>query len=131
MATLPSSEVVGTSFKTIRNLALGSYYHMACPLSKRNGNEQSKSEQNSNDITIIKPHERINIYPNPVNDMLYIDIPSTIASIEIVDVVGKSVYKGKAINHLPISFIPNGVYLIKLYKEEGLYFSQKLLINHD
>lgn len=91
----------------------------------------SSTKQNNNDITIIEPQGRINIYPNPAKDMLYIDIPSTISTIEIVDVMGKSVYKGAVINQFPISSMANGVYLIKLYKQGGLYHSQKLIIHHD
>ena len=59
------------------------------------------------------------IYPNPVFDVLYIDNVKN-KSVKIVDLHGKiQIYKTltPGANNLDLSFLSNGIYLVKLYEE--------------
>ncbi len=68
--------------------------------------------------------EKLNVYPNPVTGMLYIDREATVA---ITNITGNVMYKSDiAINQLDVSFLPSGIYIliangkqyIKLIKEQ-------------
>ena len=74
--------------------------------------------------------DNISIYPNPVKDVLYIDIPffekmEYLKSVEITDIAGRAV---RAMHALPlqgtatinISALPQGVYLVKIYTDKGV-----------
>ncbi|MCD4792780.1 MAG: T9SS type A sorting domain-containing protein [Bacteroidales bacterium] len=77
---------------------------------------------------------KINIYPNPANDIIYIDfLPSDIedAQVSFYDITGKEVLsKQFNINEkkIDISELKSGVYFIKINTENQIYIS-KLIKN--
>ncbi len=65
----------------------------------------------------------VNIYPNPVKDILYIDALdiNTAFQVEIHDANGKLVYKGPMVqqkNSIDVSALRTGVYFIKVIAED-------------
>jgi ribosomal protein L14 len=74
------------------------------------------------------------IYPNPVNDILHIDLKNTCrkGAISIFDVTGKEVMKedvSKLIKiELDLSYLHRGMYFIQLI-EDGNKHTSKLLVN--
>lgn len=58
----------------------------------------------------------ITIYPNPTTDIINLSAP---VNIQITNVNGEVVYKGKNINSLSLSTLSNGFYFISLSNEHG------------
>ena len=60
----------------------------------------------------------INIYPNPVTDMLHIRSDQAVSSVEILDFVGVSIYSMTGLDlrtiSIPIKDQPAGIYFIKI-----------------
>jgi hypothetical protein len=60
------------------------------------------------------------VFPNPVNDLLYIDIASLLdnnTTGSLFDVNGKLIYSGKLVigtNTIDMTKFTNGVYLLKI-----------------
>jgi hypothetical protein len=75
-----------------------------------------------------KTFELTTLYPNPVNDVLYIENASGIENVEIYDIVGNLVLNVKNNNNalLPInvSSFESGVYLIRAYTSKGISISR-------
>jgi hypothetical protein len=62
----------------------------------------------------------VNIYPNPVDDRLYIETQSLIESVVIYTITGQQL---SAISHQPsvidVSNLNSGIYFVKISTEEG------------
>ena len=80
-----------------------------------------------NDVT----QENINIYPNPVKDELYIDIPffekmEYLKNVEICDLTGRTVGALRAMPlqegnaTINVSALPSGVYFVKITTDNGI-----------
>jgi hypothetical protein len=77
-------------------------------------------------------NESINIYPNPANDKISIDLGSmNTAQISISDISGKTVFE-KALssnnNSIDISMLHQGIYFVNITTEHGI-ITKKLVIN--
>jgi hypothetical protein len=62
--------------------------------------------------------EKITLYPNPVTDNLIISSNSTITKIEIIDIIGKTIYTIKKVNltdPIPVWQLSKGIYIFKAY----------------
>lgn len=74
----------------------------------------------------------LNCFPNPVDDLLHIEIPDNIEPklLRITNANGKVLYETKVIaqNSIPINFLPKGMYFVTLICEKG-YFSSKFIKN--
>ena len=82
--------------------------------------------ENYEDITGINDNcmANVNIYPNPVNDRLYIETSTQIQSIEIYDIYGRiqnlrNSETQKLRNSIDVSDLNNGIYFVKVKTEEG------------
>ncbi|MEI6143901.1 MAG: T9SS type A sorting domain-containing protein, partial [Mariniphaga sp.] len=81
------------------------------------------------------PDVNLNIYPNPVKDILNIrgDIKRS-DEILLYDMqmrkVPFKIIKTQNLFQLNVSSLSNGIYLLKLIKKEGNYFSKKIIINN-
>ena len=66
--------------------------------------------------TIEKGFEDFSIYPNPVNDNLYIKSPRESVDIQLVNIHGQEFYRGykKGNFKLDVSAFPSGVYFLRL-----------------
>ena len=73
----------------------------------------------------------LNIYPNPVSDILYLNNTNQLAAnveINIVDSFGQTVYNQIYTNKIDVSSFPIGMYLINI-KSNNSILSQKLIKN--
>ena len=75
----------------------------------------------------------INLYPNPVNDILNISSSDNIKSLEIKDLLGRIVYSSLDINSKSMSLntsnFRNNVYLLSLIINDKLVI-KKIIISH-
>ena len=79
---------------------------------------------------------KISIYPNPATNVVTINTESapSVSSIEIRDILGR-VYTKLSDSHtdiheVSVSIVPNGVYFVVIYGDDGQFLgSQKLIIN--
>lgn len=83
-----------------------------------------------NSVTLSR---KVNIYPNPVKDKLFIslnDIENWNGNIEIYNVTGKLVYSNKLnvnsekTSSINISDLPNGFYTVKVISDNGTFVSK-------
>jgi YD repeat-containing protein len=96
------------------------------------GNCTTKSIKKSNtalDNVSLKP--QINIYPNPVNSDLFVELTPEVtnAEIRILDLSGKVVYNSKftgSRTSVPVGKLPKGEYLISV-KEGNESISRKFI----
>jgi len=54
----------------------------------------------------------IKVYPNPVNDKLFISNLNMAFEYAIIDIYGRHVRKGKLFDYIPVEELPAGVYLL-------------------
>ncbi|MBR0323045.1 MAG: T9SS type A sorting domain-containing protein [Bacteroidales bacterium] len=78
------------------------------------------AEENISDIMT----DNISIYPNPVNDRLYIETSTQTQSIEIYDIYGRvqnlrNSETQKLRNSIDVSDLNSGIYFVKVKTEEG------------
>ncbi|NBW59693.1 MAG: hypothetical protein EBR41_03885, partial [Crocinitomicaceae bacterium] len=79
--------------------------------------------KNISTIGIVESeNQELNVFPNPANDLLYINLPSSSKQISIVDIYGKLIYSEPALfesHELKISSLATVENLI-LWKEQGI-----------
>jgi hypothetical protein len=79
--------------------------------------------------------KELNIYPNPANDIITVEIPNTIHSgtLKIINATGAVIYSedinliSNNIQNITTKDFPEGMYIIQIESEQYL-FIQKLLI---
>jgi hypothetical protein len=88
----------------------------------------------NNTILKIDNENLINIYPNPINDYLYVEgLPEDIISLEIFDISGRIVYKeivkNKESYFIKSISLQNGIYLIRIINqgEKTLLLFKKII----
>jgi len=67
-------------------------------------------------------NQELNVFPNPANDLLFINLPSYANQISIVDIYGKLIYKEPALlesHELKISSLASGTYWLKVDLTNG------------
>ena len=63
---------------------------------------------------------QVQLYPNPGRESLMIDGTTDLTKIEIYDYLGKKVFEASEMNNeVDISQLPSGVYVVKLYGNNG------------
>ena len=69
------------------------------------------------------------IYPNPFENIVYLTNIKKIKNIAIFNTTGKLVYENNSMNEnvIDLSFLPNGIYIIKAFSEEKIPLVQKLI----
>lgn len=79
--------------------------------------------------SVDKPFS-FNVYPNPTNDILFIESESnTIESVSVFDIQGREVYRfaeNSNITSVDLSDLSSGVYLVQL-RDNNLVFTEKVL----
>jgi len=68
-----------------------------------------------------------NIYPNPTQDKL--NFTEYLTKVEIFSVDGKKVLESNTTNQIDVSYLVNGLYLIKVQSENGRTYDSKFLKN--
>jgi hypothetical protein len=81
---------------------------------------------------IVPEPLQINVYPNPANDLLHVDIPTEISDFSIIayDYAGKSVYAGYNQKTMDVSYLQAGLYILQIrdLKTGKQYFSRFLKV---
>ena len=77
-----------------------------------------------NDIEEIK--KEILIYPNPADNVVYIETEKPIQSIQVFDLNGKKLKTEINNNQIKVDDLPNGILIFKLVMKNGQLFFQKL-----
>ena len=69
--------------------------------------------------------DQLNIYPNPATDVLYIQSPSLVKSVQVMDMSGKLLIKQEpqitGDVQVSVNELSQGVYFVKIETEEGTY----------
>jgi hypothetical protein len=73
-----------------------------------------------NEMSIDK---KVNIFPNPSNDVLNIDNSISILKVDILDLTGKIVLSDFK-NQLNVSNLSSGIHFLKIETEEGVYIEK-------
>ncbi len=85
----------------------------------------------NNSITMLLAFQ---VYPNPANEILYIESDKAIHRIEICDVMGKTIYtvqgNGNQLMNIPVKDFAKGIYLLKVFDQKNSFTTKKLSINH-
>jgi hypothetical protein len=65
--------------------------------------------------------ETLDIYPNPVNDRLYVKTESPIENITIMDIYGRqqTIFKGQQSLAIDVSHLTSGIYFVKINTNNG------------
>jgi hypothetical protein len=62
----------------------------------------------------------MSLFPNPVNDVLFINSSNTIDRIEIYDLLGKLVKTSYTQDQIDLRHLESGVYIVKLYNDNHI-----------
>ncbi|MBW7913008.1 MAG: T9SS type A sorting domain-containing protein, partial [Taibaiella sp.] len=84
----------------------------------------------TNNVVIVNALEYVKIYPNPVNDILYVEGLETEAIIELFDIVGRKVKAIRTMNNresIDMSMLQPGNYIIHITNTEGHKMTGKVL----
>lgn len=71
---------------------------------------------------------KLSIYPNPVNDILNIDLEGNIQSISVYSFQGKLIETCHDIKTIDFSKFQNGTYIIKILSENNIYYKKIIKI---
>lgn len=74
---------------------------------------------------------QLSIYPNPVSDILHIDVPAKIENLtfELFNANGTRVYMNTNITEIPVSAYPNGLYFLKISSDGKPIQTGKIIIH--
>ena len=80
--------------------------------------------------------DKINCYPNPADDCLFIELISPLENGEVIitNILGSEVYKVRISNNdenkIPVGFLNNGIYFATISSNNRQIYSRKILIQH-
>ncbi len=111
-------KVDGTSYSAssgIVTVSLPSGVHTitkddSCNLYYMSINYETTDIDSLDDVTI----DEVNLYPNPVNDRLYIDSKNTIESLTIYNVSGNAVMKFANVRSVDVTELKTGLYILQI-----------------
>ncbi len=72
-------------------------------------------------VSAISAAAGISIYPNPVDEVLYIDILENKFSVELYNNYGQQVLQTQDKREISVSDLPNGIYMLKITTKQGVY----------
>ena len=70
-------------------------------------------------VSIKELSDKLNIYPNPVNDVIYIETELEIEDISIYDIYGRQQVNKSTSHQVDVADLNSGVYFIKINTEKG------------
>lgn len=83
----------------------------------------------SNEVSVSNnSSETIFFYPNPCHGVLYMRTVPSGSILEIYDLQGKLIFAEKAIQQNDLTFLPSGMYALKLKTPDGPSFQQKIVV---
>ncbi len=81
----------------------------------------SVSETEVVNVQLAETTETVNVYPNPVSDILYIKTAELVKQIEVLSVDGKLLKTVTgAVNELPVRDLRSGVYILRITTDKGI-----------
>jgi photosystem II stability/assembly factor-like uncharacterized protein len=93
------------------------------------GGSVIKNVNISMDVKIVTENT-FDYYPNPASDYIYFLNSQNDNYFELINSQGEKVLVKNSEGIVNISFIPPGLYILKLFREEKYIKSEKILINH-
>lgn len=100
-----------------------------------NGCSTSSSATIKGVSTTSLNQDHLIIFPNPTNETLHIRSSQAIISIQLIDIMGKTIdvstIGNKSLGQFSMSTaeVPSGIYFLKLKTKTG-YFTEKIIIHH-
>jgi len=73
-----------------------------------------------NKQTVYTSKNKVNIFPNPVSNILYFSKP--VISTNIYDIYGKVIFSATNTSHLNIESLPSGVYVIEIKTQDSIEY---------
>lgn len=72
----------------------------------------------------------MSIYPNPATDVINISLADgkEVQGVEVLNMAGQNVYSAKAANSINVSFLPAGVYVVKVKDNSGVTHINKVVV---
>ena len=67
------------------------------------------------------------VYPNPVQDKLYLEIKGENFDYQILNFQGQQMVQGSYRNYIDVSLLPPGIYFLQLQQEDDLYQAIKFV----
>ena len=93
-------------------------------------NSITNTEETPTNSVDILNNPTVKFYPNPTKGILIIETGIEIEHIEIYDLLGSLLYETKFKPEINISNLNEGIYLLKLYSEEGdVLKTEKIIVN--
>lgn len=78
---------------------------------------------------ILQAHQLVNVYPNPTESRIYVDIKEDNFQLDIYDLSGRMVKSIQNEKEFAVDNLGNGLYILKI-TIEGSVISQKLIVQH-
>ena len=72
-------------------------------------------------VTVVSVSELFShdilVYPNPAGERIFIQMPDiSVATMQIISIIGEKVYSGKAMNQLAVNQLQPGIYILQIEK---------------
>lgn len=77
--------------------------------------------------TDLQNDATVRLYPNPADNIVYIDAKNVIEKIEVYSILGKKVLSKKSTNEIQIRNLKPGIYLIKMRDSNGSILTKKFI----
>lgn len=126
-------ETVSTETNPVHQYSLPGEYQVTLTANSACGSNEYTSEITVTTGIETDNFKNINIYPNPVNNQLFIECNKAITSLKIIDITGKICYYKTNINtseyFLNTSKLDSGIYFIEITLLNNTKHIEKLLKN--
>jgi hypothetical protein len=70
-----------------------------------------------------------NVYPNPVKDVLSLDLNEKIVTVEIYSLAGQKIKTFGHVSNVQVSDLTKGSYIVKIQTESGIVYTKKFVKN--
>ncbi|PZF71262.1 Ig-like domain-containing protein [Taibaiella soli] len=74
-------------------------------------------------IPEVNANENVKVYPNPVSDMIHIEMPAATKAI-LYTVDGREIFSGQDVHWINVSSYATGLYILQLYSNDGTLIRQ-------
>lgn len=83
-----------------------------------------------NSLALVEPHHvNLQVYPNPANNLIQFDVPTTDFQVALFDLQGRQVLTSKYSNQLSVVDLKNGLYMLKVYTDKETY-TARIAVKH-